>query len=117
MIYREGDALVRIDALRAERDAALERVTLLQAALVVARQPTKSVRRGPLGGMGALVGNLVGAGLWWALENPFFILAGAILGFCAGVIWSVVSRPPEGDFPLAAGPRPGTTSAGFDAPG
>ena len=94
--YRHGVNIVRFAELEAERDAAIARIRELEK---MVRHKRKKLGTIASGGVGAFIGNFLGALVWLIYGDAVFAIAGSAFGFAMGVIWDAVSRPAPRQIP------------------
>jgi hypothetical protein len=107
--YREGDLIARLAETERTKEEALDRIRTLERRLASARKRARAKQvmgAVSVASLGSLVGTVAGAVAWAFLDSPFFMVAGATLGFVLVFLVATTWSPPEDDgFPPPPPPR------------
>lgn len=107
--YRvSGDLQVRAMELEQEVGEQAARLRAMEREVFAARRALRNQRRLRVlgvGGLGALVGAVLGFGLYVALGGPIFITGATVVGFVLALLGAGRWDPPDDNFPTAPPPR------------
>lgn len=107
--YRvSGDLQIRAMELEQEVGEQAARLRAMEREVFAARRALRNQRRLRVlgvGGLGALVGAVLGFGLYAFLGSPMFVTGATAIGFVLALLGAGRWDPPDDNFPTAPPPR------------